>query len=764
MIVIQGVITRITYYNEEQGFGIVRIKLDYRKKDVAQYRTTLFSNILTVLSSFDRKPIPDEEYQFTGELETSAYGIQLRAKSFKRVNEQSQEGVITYLSSDYFPGVGKMAASRIFLHLGPNAIQKIVENRSVLDDIAITQQQKDTIYENLIINAANEKQMVALLNLGITVSMANKIIKVLGDKAYEMIQKDPYQLIHLIERIGFLRADAIALSMGIAKDSPIRLKALVLYVLHQSIFSTGNTFIGTQDLYVAAHQLLKDEDHILDKDQYRYVLEELISDKHIVVDESALVYDVMTYYAEYRIAKRIYHFLQNSAAEFEPNLVEKTVENVAKNNHITYGVKQKEAIIKAIFEPIVIITGGPGTGKSTIIKGIIDTYSALFEKGDLIKEHIALVAPTGRASKRLKEVTKHEAMTIHKLLGFKGGHFTVTEEAPLDFKMIIIDEFSMVDTHLASILFSSITPTTKVIIVGDADQLPSIGPGNLLSDLINTKEITTIKLDKIHRQASDSSIIRLAHIIKEGQMVEDIQTIQPDRRFLVCEDIHMISTLEEVIRNALLQGYDLIRDIQVLVPIYKGDVGINAINHRLQDVFNPTLDEIIYQGNRFRVNDKVIQLVNRHDKQVMNGDIGYVLTIEKDVDRFVGMHVMFDFGSVYYEKDELDDLHLAYAISIHKAQGSEFGLVIVLFSFKYFMMLKRKLIYTAITRAKKMLFMIGNPDAMRRGVVELEETRQTKIGERIQEIFLDPQKTEEVTPIFESEVDDPEDISPYDFM
>ncbi|HHU55831.1 MAG TPA: ATP-dependent RecD-like DNA helicase [Acholeplasmataceae bacterium] len=751
---IYGVVQKLIYYDENQGFGIIHIKLDYQNPDLMQYREKLFSNIVTVLSNFDRRPIIDEEYYFTGDFETSSYGLQFRAKTFQRLEPQNEEGIITYLSSDFFPGVGIKTAQKVYRALGSNCLQKIINDYNVLNDVDITEKQKRVIYENLLTQEKNEKELINLLNLGITLRMAIKIQKHLGINAYEIVKNNPYKLIDLIDGIGFNRADQIAINNGITRDNPFRLKALIIYVLRTYLFDTGNTYLGINELFSEA---LKYESDFLTKDIYLDLVQELHEEKKLVI-ENNFIYDYKLYLDEYKIAERIHLFLQSQSSEFEN--IDVCLQKVMEANRITYSEKQIEAIKKAILEPIVIITGGPGTGKSTIIKGIIDTYSSLLKVGDIIKEKIKLVAPTGRASKRLNEVTKHPATTIHKLLGYGGGdYFSVTPDTPIDAEMIIIDEFSMVDCSLARYLFSVILPDTKIVIVGDADQLPSVGPGNVLKDLIDSKEITTIHLDKIHRQASGSSIISLAHHINNGMVPEDLLKLKQDRSFIRCDNSLIIPQIEKTISRAIQQGMDLIKDIQVLVPLYKGDIGIDAINNFLQERFNPQDDEIVFRGKKFRINDKVIQLVNRSEKQVMNGDIGFVLGIYKNGDKFIKMTVMFDFGSVDYEYDELEELNLAYAISIHKSQGSEFPLVIMPLSFKYFIMLKRKLIYTGVTRAKKYLILIGDYQAMRKGIVEMEENRQTQLTQRIKEVFEKSNEND-----FENDIDDMENISPYDFM
>ncbi len=781
-----GVVNRVVYYNDTNGYGIIKLKLDYKNQSLVQYRTTLFSNIISVLCTFDRKPFEDEEYEFEGELEQSSYGYQFKATKFRRVNEESKEGIITYLSSELFPGVGKKAAEKVFDALGEEALKKIVDDRSVLDVVDIPLKQKDTIYENLVINYAKEKELVELLNMGIGMHMSVKIINILHENASKIIRENPYQLIDLVEGIAFLRADEIAKKLGFKTDDPKRLIALIHYVLKNSLYSTGDSYILKNDLFDKINSFINSYEQILSRDTFEKYLNILRENKKIVIEDEDFVFDFSIYFDEIKLSKNLANILRNDISDFSDKRINVAIESVMQSNNIIYSDRQVEAIKKALKEPFTIITGGPGTGKSTVIKGIIEAYSQLYKKDDLIKEQIFLLAPTGRASKRLKEVTNHpHASTIHKFLGYLGhGRFTALDEGTKKAKMIIIDEFSMVDTNLASILFQCISPMTKIVIVGDVDQLPAVGCGDVLRDLIESKEITTTRLNKIHRQASDSSIISLAHDINEGNLPYSVVEKQHDRNFISCDEENMINIIIKVIQQGIDSGMDLIKDIQVLVPMYKGIVGIDSINHKLQDTFNPTEQEIIYNGNRFRENDKVIQLVNRQEKQVMNGDIGYIRAINKENGTFKSIDIQFDFGSVHYEKDELEDISLAYAISIHKSQGSEFSLVITPFSFKYWIMMKRKLIYTAITRAKKYLIMLGNVEALRRGITQIEEKRKTRLQERLHAVIENPNiifdqfsafkeiKEENIGNVDisdflsneEIDINEMENISPYDFL
>lgn len=781
MVEIKGKIVKITYFNHENGYGVVKVELE--PKEVEKLDIGLFSNELTVVSTFTKIPFIDEMFTFAGDIVNSKYGIQLKASIVRHMDEQTEAGIIMYLSSDLFPGIGMASAKKVYDALGDKALKMIGENPNCLDKVNIKEKQKETIIATIQKFENEEKELVELLSYGLTLKLAMKLMNTLEGKALEIVKENPYDLIYRVEGIGFLRADDIAFKVGIKKDSDLRLKALIVYVLNTLVYESGNTYMHLNDLFLECINFLRNEHEEVNpynKDNFVTFINELVEEKRIIVDENHYVYEVRSYLEECSIARRVKSYLTyDGKLEYNLDRLDYVIDEVQRMNNIVYTDEQINAITKAIAEPITIITGGPGTGKSTVIRGIIEAYSRMFKAGkeSLILDQIVLCAPTGRASKRLKEVCLHDAMTIHKLLGYNGRYFTVED---VNCKMIIIDEFSMVDVHLAYHLFKAIKPGTKVVIVGDVNQLPAVGAGDVLNDLILSKEVTTIKLNKIHRQASDSSIISLAHSINDGIVPDDIYDNFEDRRFLKANDEYIIPLIIDNVHKYINQGLNIIEDIQILVPMYNVSVGINVINRTLQDEFNPLnknlpstseSKEIRYGSRRFRLRDKVIQLINRADKGVMNGDIGYISELDYDINTnsYKGLKVKFDFGIVEYKIDELEDLNLAYAISIHKAQGSEFKVAIVPFSFKYYIMLKRKLIYTAITRAKQELVMLGNMEALRRGVCILEEKRRTLLKEKLQELI---NSSDEVKSIYDSvetnfgdlKLEEMTNVSPYDFM
>ena len=401
-------------------------------------------------------------------------------------------------------------------------------------------------------------------------------------------------------------------------------------------------------------------------------------------------------------------------------------------------------------------------------------YFKLNKDNTSLAEYIALLAPTGKAAKRLKESCNMPTSTIHKFLGYQGSNiFTYSKYNKTDAKLIIVDEASMMDLPLASRLLTSMQDDARIIIVGDVDQLPSVGPGQVLKDLIDSKEIKTIRLTKIHRQAEDSNIIKLAHNINEGILPETLLEKLPDRVFISTDNEYIASMLTNATSKYIERGYDIKKDIQILIPMYKGDCGINEINARIQDIVNPPGEDVLevkHYGRIFRENDKVIQLVNRAEKGIMNGDVGYIESFIMKNLKVNGLRVSFDSNIIEYNLDELEDLSLAYAISVHKAQGGEFDIVIMPMTNKHFIMLKRKLIYTAVTRAKKSLILIGDVKAMQQGIRKIETNRKTILKEKLIE-YVSKNLDKLVIPIsnYKEEIEEDElgsqflDLKPSDF-
>ena len=776
MDTLDGVISRINYYNPENGYTVAILELDYKNKNIAIKKSKIIGNTIAIVGFFERKPSEQEEYTFEGDfLRDKNYGLQFKFTKFIRKTVKNEQGIISYLSSSLFPGIGPKIAKIIIETLGVNCLSKIKEDSKVLDKVNITDKQKSVIITGLLSDQANQEAILYFLDNGITMDMAHKIIALFGDMAKEIVKENPYILMEKIDRFGFKKNDAFALKIGIPENSIIRLKALLTYVLNEALYSIGNSYISKGDLYDYTVRYLEKD---VDSDVFEQVLRILVEDKKIYIDENKNIYDYKMYVQELELAFTLSKMLNGTnevkPLEYSEEDINKYYLKIKNNSHIEYSLEQEQAILSAFTEPIVIITGGPGTGKTTIVKAILEMYFKLNKDNTNLAEYIALLAPTGKAAKRLKESCNMPTSTIHKFLGYQGSNiFTYSKYNKTDAKLIIVDEASMMDLPLASRLLTSMQDDARIIIVGDVDQLPSVGPGQVLKDLIDSKEIKTIRLTKIHRQAEDSNIIKLAHNINEGILPETLLEKLPDRVFISTDNEYIASMLTNATSKYIERGYDIKKDIQILIPMYKGDCGINEINSRIQDIVNPPGEDVLevkHYGRIFRENDKVIQLVNRAEKGIMNGDVGYIESFIMKNLKVNGLRVSFDSNIIEYNLDELEDLSLAYAISVHKAQGGEFDIVIMPMTNKHFIMLKRKLIYTAVTRAKKSLILIGDIKAMQQGIRKIETNRKTILKEKLIE-YVSKNLDKLVIPIsnYKEEIEEDElgsqflDLKPSDF-
>lgn len=726
---IEGKIVQILFKNEENSYAVVRIKIDYTKKEMAKYRDILYTNLLTVTSYFDNFPNVGEEFLFEGDFTNTKYGISLKATTFKRINVDTLESIIAYLSSDIFPGIGVKIATNIYEALGKDCLEKIAKDKKELDKVYnINNVQKDTIYTGIIENKKREKDTIDYINMGFSIQMARKILFSLTNEEIELCKKNPYLLIDKVNGIGFIKADSIAFNIGIALDDPIRIQAVIKYVLDKLTQENGNTYTTKELLYQNVYEYIN-----IDEDKFTEHLEYLNKQGKIYIEENR-VYEYFLYASEGKLASIIASKIVLNNQKVSKKKLNNAYEKLKAKLNMTYTDKQEEAIKQVYTNKIMVITGGPGTGKSTIVNGIVNIYKELYPKSFITKD-VFLLAPTGRAAKRLSEVTTLTAQTIHKFLQYDGKSFHNNENNQIKAKLVIVDETSMVDSLLAYNLFSTLTSDTRIVLVGDVDQIPSVAAGNVLEDVIKTGKVKTIKLDKIHRQASDSTIIRLAHEVNHGIIPQDILNKQKDRNFIYMKDEKDISeSIVKIVNKAKEQKMSILKDIQILIPMYKRSLGIDNINNILQDKFNPITDnqnELIFGKQRFRINDKVIQLVNRNNENITNGDIGIIESFIYNNDKIIGLYVRFDNDLIEYNQDTYSELKLAYAISIHKSQGSEFNTVIIPFSLSYSIMLKRRLYYTAITRAKKFLIMIGDFEAFRKAVNNSEYERNTRLKEKI---------------------------------
>ncbi len=734
MSYIDGSINRYLFYNEENSYSVVKIKIiDTDETELTYFEPTI------IVCGFFPKLDKHSNYRFRGELSHhNKYGTQYNAKTSEQIIDNTYVGLVDYLSSDLFKGIGKKTAQRIVDKLGLSALDLIADTKDVLDDIPrINKELKESIYRQIVDNRDMENTLIWLYGFDISPKMALKIYTVYGSKTIDIIKENPYVLIDTVEGIGFRRADEIGLKVGFKPDSPLRIAAVIYFLLNEYMNKYGDTFIEREKLVDYTITYLNRDESGVDQELVNERLDSLIHQGKIIPKNDVLSLSYL-YNAEKFIASQMMAF--NSEKEIKHADVQTYITEFENANNIIYTKAQKTAISKALHNQFVIITGGPGTGKTTVIKGIVDIY-LMIHNNPKPESVIALAAPTGKAAKRLAGATDLVATTIHKLLGYDyTGNFQHDQDNPLDMKLLIVDEVSMMDCLLAKRLLSAIPKETQIVFVGDANQLPSVGPGEVLNDLIESKLFNVVELDVIHRQAENSKIISLAYDILNKEINPSIFDVFEDRVFIRINERFVADKILSEIKVLMEQGYDLLEDIQVLIPVYKGLNGIDRINDLIQSRFNSINKDfsISFREKTFFFNDKVMQLVNQPEDNVMNGDQGVVCGITENQE----MLVSFSGNVVKYNAKDLDNLTLAYAVSIHKSQGSEFKCVIVPLVRSYSIMLKKKLVYTAVTRAKEKLILLGDFEAYRRGVLGIDTPRHTLLKEFLQEVLQDDQPRE----------------------
>lgn len=736
MDTVVGKIKNYVFHNEENSYSIARL-------------ITESDDIVTLVGYFP-KISEDVIYEFEGEwVKHQTYGEQLKVQSFKKAQKQSKAGLISYLSSSFFNGIGPKTAEKIVETLGEDAIAKIMKDPNVLKEVGLNNVRIAKFFQQLKENQTNEHILVTLYGYELSGKLAMKLLNKYQMLTIEKLEENPYRLIDDIEGIGFKKADDIAQKLGIAKSDIRRIKASVLYVLEYIAYQNGDIYLTIDQLNAQTEQVLSESYDINE------AIDALIEENRIIIEDEKY-YLNQSYHVELKLAEKIKELNTSMQKEINETYIKSLIDAVEIKKNMSYTEIQKTAILKAITHKIAIITGGPGTGKTTIIDGLLEVYK-VYNKLDFshpeIYEKIACLAPTGRAAKRMKELLNIQTSTIHRHLGYNyEGVFNYDEFHLLPQDLIIIDESSMIDLFLANKLFEAIKPSAQVIIVGDVDQLPSVGPGQVLSDLIESKTIEVIRLNEIHRQAKDSNIISLARSVNMQQLsYSDLES--GNDVYLYHADYNKIQkTIINQVKGAIDKGYSLIDDIQVLAPMYKGELGIDRFNQILQEHFNPNKkNKLIYKDKTFYVGDKVIQLINDPKRLIMNGDIGVIKSIETNEENDTFVIVSYDDNDVLYEKQDLDEINLAYAISIHKSQGSEYKIVMMPMVKSYMHMLKKELIYTAITRAKQYLIILGDMKLLIYAANHLSNKRQTTLALRLNQEAFD-------------QMEEDDQLTPYDFM
>lgn len=727
--------------------------------------------------------LEDSSYHFDGKLvQHPRYGYQFQATNYKSQMVTTEEGVIKYLSGDHFPGIGKQTAKKIVDGLGEDALMIINDDASVLSQLGLSKKQQKVIIDNLNMNDSVEEIIIGLNSYGFSNLLASNIYQKYQADTITIIQQNPYKLVEDIDGISFKKADSIARNLGFKFDDPKRIQAGILYAIDTLCSQNGDIYTTTGPLTTLVTKLLDVVGEIpLSGEKLAEQLTLLVKEGKVAIEDDHIYPDNL-FKDEWQIAEHINRLIVNQEQkQHDREAILKKMRVIEKQNGIVYDDSQTEAIISAINSPIFALTGGPGTGKTTIINGIVNTYAKLNDYSLDINAYkdtpfpIVLAAPTGRAAKNMADSTGLPASTIHRLLGLN-GHGSENDETSsnrdLNGKLMIIDEMSMVDTSLFKALIQAVPNQMQVILVGDQDQLPSVGPGQVFHDLLASSKIPVQQLSTIHRQEAQSTIVQLAHAIHDDHLPADFTVNQPDRSFIPCHESQIPGVINQIVSRAKQKNFNEM-DVQVLSPMYKGGAGIDELNQVSQNIWlkDKTVNkEVTIRNHTYHIGDKVLQLINTPDKNVFNGDIGVIVGMEipKKQSKVTQITIDFDETEVTYSKNEWNQFTLAYCTSIHKAQGSEFKMVILPLVMKHSRMLQKNLLYTAITRAKDFLIMIGELEAYQTCVNTAAINRKTTLIQRLKSvihakdyanIFVKPQAKEESKNVIEQQPIKPDVLS-----
>lgn len=727
---LEGVIERVTYHNDENGYTVARLTVDGMR------------DLVTVVGGFGN-PTAGESVRLFGRWTSHReYGRQFQVERYETIRPATASAIEKYLGSGLIKGVGPVFAKRIVALFGVETLDVIEEfPRKLLGVTGIGSKRVARIERAWAEQKAIREVMLFLQGHGVSATYAVKIYKTYGDESIRVVETDPYRLAKDIWGIGFKTADKIAANLGFAPDSEPRLRAGLLYTLSEAT-DYGHLYLPEPVLLTKAAEILGVEQESLVP-----VLAAMVQTEEVIREETptmepdgspphsmapAAIYHPALYFTEVGLAGRVRRLAEAApAARAAEDRVAAWLEYQAGAQNLELSEEQRRAVYCALNSRFMVLTGGPGTGKTTVTNLICRAFEARHKR-------ILLASPTGRAAKRLSEVTGRPAQTVHRLLKFDPAvhGFKHNEENPLECDVLIADEVSMLDAVLALNLLKAVPEDAQVVFVGDADQLPSVGAGNVPGDLITSGEVEVCRLTTVFRQAAQSLIVTNAHRVNRGEFP---QLVPPRERegkdCLFIEAVESEAAAAQVVKLATLSlprlGFAP-SDIQVLSPMHRGEAGVGHLNELLQEAWNPADDrkvELARGSRRFRAGDRVIQLVNDYDKQVYNGDIGTISRIDP-VEQ--ALTVAFPEGEVEYDFADYDQLQLAYALSIHKAQGSEYPAVILVLGTSHYMMLQRNLLYTALTRARRLCVLVGDQRAIGRAVRNDKAARRyTRLAERL---------------------------------
>ena len=715
---LEGFVERITFQSPETGYTVARLQPEGRSGE----SVTVVGETLSLS--------PGECVVLEGDWTTHAqYGRQFKIVSYRTVAPSTVEGMRRYLGSGLIKGIGPVTARRIVDHFGAETLDVIEESPERLVEVEGLGARR----AEWILQAWQEQReihgvMLFLQSHDVGTGYAVKIWKAYGQQAISLIQENPYRLSTDIWGIGFLTADRIAQKLGVEPYSEKRVLAGIRHVLDSAAETKGHVYLPVEKLMDRCAKMLKVSPELIAP-----CIDLLRETEEVVVKED-WIYIPSLYYAEQGVATRVHQF--SSIRRVETRDIDAEIAAIEKRDGLRFASLQKVALDKALSHGLLVLTGGPGTGKTTTIKGMI----ALLEARG---RDVALAAPTGRAAKRMSEATGRDAKTIHRLLKFSPGElkFEMNFDNPLTCDAIIVDEVSMVDVALMNRLLQAVPLSASVVLVGDVDQLPSVGPGNVLKDIIGSGQAAVVALNEIFRQARKSRIVTNAHRILAGEVPEVDNSRNSDFFFLQMDDPEeVVETVCRLCQDRLPRAYgvDAINDIQVMAPMYRGETGATNLNRVLQERLNPNGQELQRGGLRFRVGDKVMQVRNNYDRDVFNGDIGRIAGIDSTNQ---ALAVRYPERTVGYDFAELDEIVPAYATSVHKSQGSEYRVVVFPLTTQHYMMLQRNLLYTAVTRARDLVVIVGTREAMAIAIKNNRVAeRYTSLAERIRASAAEPQE------------------------